>query len=232
MANLYLYKITNNLNKKEYYGITSMPRIRFKAHMKADSSCTKLRNAVLKYGAENFSFYILCYGEELYIKELEIKCITHFDSIENGYNIILGNPRDGNFKLSEKQKQEISKRLVEYNKDRVSPNLGRKHSSKINDKPIYIMGFWFPNHRTAISSLNINRKSLYRWLKNENAGDEIRPQKKSKIYQPCYISGIWFPNMIVASDSLSLSVKLIQERIRNGNIEAKDKRAKIIYSEV
>lgn len=232
MANLYLYRVTNILDSKQYYGISLNPKKRFYSHKSKSSTCTKLKNAIQKHGIDNFKLEILCYGEESYIKDLEVKCIEYFDTIENGYNIILGNPRDGNFFMSSETKERLSLSLLQYNRDNVNHNLGRRHKSRVNDEPIYILGFWFPNHRTALKALDINKKSLYRWVKLGNAGDEVRPQTKSKVYNPCYISGMWFPDMLTASSSLKISIRLIQERIKNGNIEAKDKRAKTIYSEV
>lgn len=54
-----IYKITNLINGKVYIGQTTQPiEKRFKSHCYKDG-CTKLYNAMKKYGKSNFSIELL-----------------------------------------------------------------------------------------------------------------------------------------------------------------------------
>lgn len=86
----YLYKISNTINDKVYIGITLNPKGRFLNHKNPNSSCTKLREAMVELGADNFNMELLCLGMLEDMEELEIKAINLFDSIDNGYNTHTG----------------------------------------------------------------------------------------------------------------------------------------------
>ena len=64
---MYIYRITNKINGKEYVGKTEKPdiQLRWKRHL-ADSKYhkTKLYNAIKKYGADNFEIFVMeCTGK-------------------------------------------------------------------------------------------------------------------------------------------------------------------------
>lgn len=95
-----IYKITNNINKKIYIGLTTKTaELRFKQHIsginsKANKNCF-LHKAFRKYGVDNFSFSTLIEGdynmnqlsklEQHYIKKLKSYVLNG-----NGYNLTLG----------------------------------------------------------------------------------------------------------------------------------------------
>ena len=55
-----VYCIVNNINEKQYVGITSRKlSLRLKEHCSSDSGCPAIRDAIKKYGIENFSTRIL-----------------------------------------------------------------------------------------------------------------------------------------------------------------------------
>lgn len=133
-----IYKITNRLNGKVYIGqtIRSLSK-RWREHCCKSSGCLALHNAIIKYGAINFTVEqidIACSREEL--DQKEIYWIEFYKSFgENGYNLTSG---------GESQKaisEEVKKRISEKNKGRkLSPesikNISEGHK-----------GFKMPNER-------------------------------------------------------------------------------------
>ena len=62
MSAYYLYKITNTLNSKVYVGITKNPVKRKAQHFKnrkSHKTISLIKQAIDKYGEDNFSFEIL-----------------------------------------------------------------------------------------------------------------------------------------------------------------------------
>ena len=91
-----IYKISNKISKKVYIGETKEknPLIRWKRHIetiKKGKGSPALRNAVKKYGIENFEFKILffCFDKNRFHHEIET--IKKYNSVvPNGYNILKG----------------------------------------------------------------------------------------------------------------------------------------------
>lgn len=86
-----IYIIRNAINEKNYIGISGNLRKRFKEHFYLSKNIkikgsSKIKNAIKKYGIDNFYFLIL---EEtnLYLKEKEKIYIEKYNSVKNGYNI-------------------------------------------------------------------------------------------------------------------------------------------------
>jgi group I intron endonuclease len=127
----YIYKITNTITGKLYVGETAQedPYVRWKGHQEAfrrGRGCPALRDAVKKYGIENFRFEVLviCFDDARFDMEREyIKRLNTM--VPNGYNILEGGLGGAGFKgktHSEETKmrlREISTKLVsdpEYKK--------------------------------------------------------------------------------------------------------------------
>lgn len=93
----YIYKITNNINKKIYIGQTNDIKRRFREHKNCggiEETTKLLYNAIKKYGVKNFSFEII-EGPILNYNEREIYWIGQYNSFignENswGYNMTPG----------------------------------------------------------------------------------------------------------------------------------------------
>lgn len=90
----YIYKITNNLNKKCYIGETLRPiEVRWKQHQqrsKDENNTEYLYNAIRKYGIENFTIEEIetCPDENRF--ERETYYILMLDTMApNGYNLVL-----------------------------------------------------------------------------------------------------------------------------------------------
>lgn len=92
-----VYQITNKANNKVYVGWTSNFHTRMIQHFSKSSGCTALRNAIQKYGKENFEISILHDGlTEGDAKTLEIMFIAKFKSNINRYGSVWGyNLTDG-----------------------------------------------------------------------------------------------------------------------------------------
>lgn len=100
MEKKYIYKITNLINNKIYIGQTNNPNRRWKEHRNSNSGCIKLRNAIKKYGSENFIFEII-EGPIINYDEREKYWITQYNSINEGYNIAEGGQTGPIFKGEE-----------------------------------------------------------------------------------------------------------------------------------
>jgi group I intron endonuclease len=103
-----IYKIINKSNDKVYIGQTWLTLSkRWGLHCSNKSCCTKLRNAIEKYGRDNFIIELLDETtSQDFADWLEISYIGLYDSIKNGYNIKEGGSRG---KWSEESKAKISK---------------------------------------------------------------------------------------------------------------------------
>jgi len=87
----WLYVIDNVVSGKQYIGVTIDPERRWRHHTGENTHCIALRDAMDKYGRDNFKFTLLCSGEDDYIDELEVKAIQRYNTqVPNGYNLTLG----------------------------------------------------------------------------------------------------------------------------------------------
>lgn len=191
----YLYKITNLVNGKLYIGVTKDPKHRQECHF---SNGDRLVNkAYTKYGKDNLIFEIICVGSKEYIYDLEIKAIELYKSdatTGHGYNIC-----SGGFKGD-------------------SGNKGRTHTVKVNDKPHFVSGFWFPNRRTALKALNWGAgKFNSRKSKGILGSTKDTPRKYGK-QDPVYVMGFWFPNKKKVMSTLNISLDIFQRRKLEGTL--------------
>lgn len=223
MKKFYLYKIVNSINDKVYIGMTSNPEYRFKQHLEPRSNCTKLRNAIKCHGKENFTMQVLCIGSEDYIIDLEYKAILAYDSIEQGYNLVLGNPRTGGALLSQEVKDKISEGLNKFYSENVAWNSGIIIGRRKEYDPHYVCGFWFPHLDVANEVLCIKFSTLYLWRKAGTLGNTQRLREDSNEVST-YVGGFWFDTLTRASHSLNLKPSTILKRVRDGNTEQKNKK--------
>lgn len=202
--NYYLYKITNLVNGKLYVGITVNPKIRERQHFTKKTTNSLVCRAVKKYGRENFKFEVLCIGTKDYILDLEVKAIEVYNSSAingHGYNI-----HSGGLGGSE-------------------PRRGKMHSRK-DDEAYYVSGFWFPNKRTALSSLNWT-SGKFRYRKSiavlgDESSEYFTRTRNSVKYSPVYYRGFWFPSFALASQMYDMHVENIKKEIRSRRFEQDD----------
>lgn len=192
----YLYKITNRVNGKMYIGITKNPDKRRNQHLYSRSISKKnypIRLAVEKYGAENFSFEVLCIGNEEYIYDLERKAIAAYGTVRNGYNISVGG-KGGE---------------------------GSRVKSRKDDKPLYVSEFWFPNRRTCMEAMGLSPSTLHGWKVSGKLGSAVKLKLNSKVNIPVYVGSFWFPDIFHAVKYLNKNIGILSHRIKTGQIEQK-----------
>lgn len=147
----YIYKITNDVNGKQYVGQTIDPNKRFQQHKYKAESARKnnenniaLYNAINKYGIEHFHFEIIeeCKKELLEIREpYWIKCLNTL--VPNGYNILIGgkslygenNPFFGKSHTNE-AKQKMSEKHKDLYIGENNPMYGKHHTEETKQKII------------------------------------------------------------------------------------------------
>jgi group I intron endonuclease len=115
---MYIYRIDNLINGKQYVGITSQSiETRWKWHVytaKAGSP-RAISCAIRKYGEENFSILIVETVDSLEeAKAGEIRLIESYNTFNNGYNMTIG----GDY-LWENQSQEFK----DYHRKRVKEGI-------------------------------------------------------------------------------------------------------------
>lgn len=88
----FLYKVTNKVNNMAYIGVTVDPKKRWKNHCRPNgNSRLLLKNAILKYGPDNFEMQILCKATQSFCYELEQKAISVYSTVKpHGYNLSKG----------------------------------------------------------------------------------------------------------------------------------------------
>lgn len=158
----YIYKITNLVNNKIYIGQTiNTLKHRFNQHINR-SSRTKIHNAIVKYGKENFIIEEIEKLPKNLLDEREIYWIDYFDSTNRtvGYNILKGGKLGalGKYKLTREQTEEI----IKLDSENVShTKIGKMFG--INRKTV-----------TFILRRETNYLSKYTSLKDRNDLDEIK----------------------------------------------------------
>tara|TARA_R110000868_G_scaffold68159_1_gene201518 strand:- start:1732 stop:2538 length:807 start_codon:yes stop_codon:yes gene_type:complete len=89
----YIYSITNNINNKQYIGLTQRdnPYDRWKEHIKSSKISTyPIHCAIRKYGVSNFKFRIVEECSNTIVKEKEQYYIQKYNTFNEGYNATLG----------------------------------------------------------------------------------------------------------------------------------------------
>lgn len=126
----YLYTITNQVNGKQYIGISINPARRWIEH-KCDHGSKLVYQAIKKYGIKNLKFDVLYEGCEDDIKQLEITLIAKHGTIApNGYNLTEGGEGSTGWKHSAKTRQRMRK----TRKGKKNGMYGKKHSRETKKK--------------------------------------------------------------------------------------------------
>lgn len=107
-----IYVITNKINGKVYIGQTTQDiESRFKQHCSDSSCCVYLKNAISKYGKENFTIQIVEIVDSTELaNQKEIDYINMYKSTDSniGYNLKAGG---NNAELTKEIKQKISNKI-------------------------------------------------------------------------------------------------------------------------
>lgn len=162
-----IYKIENMINHHIYIGKAKDILHRWSEH-KSDARRNKdncpIHVALRKYGEDNFDFCILerMTPEEyqLHSNERERFWIAFFDTYNNKehYNLTPGGDGGYNKKLTEEQKQKISKGLKKYYKTKKGKQKAKEHSNFMKQNPSLPHNphteEWKQNHSKKMSGQN------------------------------------------------------------------------------
>lgn len=152
-----VYKITNTINNEVYIGQTIHDiEIRWRVHNSQHSGCTRLKEALNRYGKENFTIEVIetvgCIDR---LNERENYYIEFYRSLSPlGYNLKVGG---NNRRMSEETKKRISrgntgKTRTQEVKDKLSrAKVGKKRSLSA---------------RKNLSEYNKNKKLSASWKEN------------------------------------------------------------------
>ena len=107
---IYMHK--NKINNKVYIGQTCQTvQQRWRSKGQGYQTCTKFKNAIDKYGWDNFEHIII---EEVITPEeadeKEKYWINYYNSVENGYNLSYGG--NGLHSFSEEHKHNLQQAII------------------------------------------------------------------------------------------------------------------------
>lgn len=125
----YIYRITNQVTKKQYVGQTIDLDTRWHHHRtKKNSNCRYLKFAFNKYGMDNFVFELICVCFDDDMDAYEEKYIEMYKTlVPNGYNLRKG----GNSgRHHEETKRKISMALKGKRYYDINPRLGKHHTDE------------------------------------------------------------------------------------------------------
>lgn len=132
ISNAKVYKHTSPTGKV-YIGITTQDVKARWGNGNNYSSNKRFRNAIKKYGWDNFTHEVIFDGlsiEDAKNKEIELIALYDATNPEKGYNVTLGGESGYGYRHTEQTKQRIREAMV----GRVSPMKGRTHSAETKNK--------------------------------------------------------------------------------------------------
>lgn len=138
----YIYVITCSVTKKVYVGQTNNPSLRWKAHQNSVNSKRNhpLKNALLHYGIENFTFNVVETCNDTNVNERECFWISSYNATnpEFGFNLRLGtlvhncHTPESRAKISAAMKNRI---FTSQHREKLSKaSKGRKHTIEARQK--------------------------------------------------------------------------------------------------
>jgi len=217
-----IYKITNIINQKIYIGVhkTSNPTDDY------FGSGNKIKQAILKYGKENFTKSILFEydnSEDAYLKESQI-VNQSFVKSKNTYNIAIGGnggntgnylPKHGklNPMFGKKHSIETKKLFSEQRKGKQKSPFTQSHKENLSKSLIGKKRPRTKEHQDKIS------KSLQGRIFTKSTKDKISKSKKGKLnpkFKGYYITPLGkFESLSQASKSLKISKSSITNLCNN-----------------
>uniref|UniRef100_A0A6C0I3G3 GIY-YIG domain-containing protein n=1 Tax=viral metagenome TaxID=1070528 RepID=A0A6C0I3G3_9ZZZZ len=158
----YIYRILNKITKKCYIGETKCLDVtrRWNQHKKTIENnkgccCPALRDAVIKYGIENFVFTVLviCFVDDRF--KYEIEYINKYNSIfPNGYNITNGGEGGGGFQ-GKKHTEEVKNKIKTTLKKKYIDNPELK--KQLSERNKIVLNIPEVKERMKLGMLNSNK---------------------------------------------------------------------------
>lgn len=208
---MYIYKITNTVNKKIYIGKTNNPSRRKKEHFLKSNINNEPKKvlylAMKKYGKENFLFEILeeCLDKDW--EEREKYWIKFYNSlIPNGYNMIDGGSEPPHYTG---EKSPVSK-LKDFEVEEIQQLLLTKTFKKLSNKEIA--------KRYNISIDQIRRINPGERGYNKNLNYPLRKYSKKQISEEIIeLLSTWKYSCQEIADMYNVSKSCIKEINRGKN---------------
>jgi group I intron endonuclease len=121
-----VYIITNNVNGKQYIGISKNIVERWSHHKSAKGDIPALHSAILKYGIDNFEFNHIANAFDVESAKIieRLLIVEYKTQAPNGYNLTMGGEGLHGFEHTE----EIKNKISSSKKGKPSNRKGKKHS--------------------------------------------------------------------------------------------------------
>lgn len=189
---MFIYKTTNLINGKIYVGKSERNRQTYLGSGKI------LKQAIKKYGKENFSREILetC-SDKIELAKREIYWIDKLDSRNNkiGYNIAEGGTGG----------------------DVISAHPNREEILKKKSKPCSVLGEEYYSHAEACQALGWSPGQLDRYLKTG-----LTPANNySSLNKPCVVHGIEYPSKKAVYAALGWNKHKLKKYLKEKNYNNK-----------
>jgi group I intron endonuclease len=184
-----LYTITNQVNGKQYIGISSRVARRWIEH-KSGHGSKLVYQAIKKYGLDALKFDIFCEACEEDIKKLEVAMIEKYDALApNGYNLTLG----GEGSLGWKPSEETRRKMSESRTGKLNGMHGKKHSEET---------------RRAMSEKAKGRKNPSRNLMNLDLTGAANPRARRVL-----VEGVEYGCMKDAAEAIGIKPSALRARM-------------------
>ena len=157
----YIYRILNKVTQKCYIGESKCLNInrRWNQHKKTIENnkgyCPVLRDAVIKYGIENFVFtvIIVCFDDDRF--KYEKKYIQKYNSVvPNGYNVTNGGEGGGGFQ-GKKHSEEVKNKIKNTLKQKYIDNPELK--KQLSERNKIVLNIPEVKERMKLGMLNSNK---------------------------------------------------------------------------
>ena len=157
----YIYRILNKITQKCYIGESKCLNInrRWNQHKKTIENnkgyCPALRDAVIKYGIENFIFnvIIVCFDDDRFKYEKEF--IIKYNSVfPNGYNLTNGGEGGGGFQ-GKKHSEEVKNKIKNTLKQKYIDNPELK--KQLSERNKIVLNIPEVKERMKLGMLNYNK---------------------------------------------------------------------------
>lgn len=205
-----------------YIGQTINIKRRLQCHKSKTSDCTYLRNAIQKYGWENFDVEILWEGDNFVLGEMEKEYIKKYNTITpNGYNLIDAKGVGG--KVSETTlKTMINSQRNRYIKKNGALGAIRENKSRVDGRTTSWTVIGCRNGKTySLANCKSKEEALeiqYKFTKNPDTY-QIPPSKRVPNGQS---SNVYFCNDIKRRKRWHVQFRVKGKNISLGRYETKE----------
>ena len=221
----YIYRIKNKITKKYYIGESKKKDVkwRWNEHKKTienNKGCPALRDAVKKYGIENFEFSVLiiCFDDERFKYEKEY--IKKYNTVvPNGYNITNGG-EGGGFQ-GKKHTEQMKTDLRNKSKQKYIDNPELK--TQISERNKIIMKN--PEIRDKIKNGLLNSEK-WKKAKEENRAGNYKNNKHSEEIKNKISEGVkkHYANNQETKNKISEGMKKYHANNPNTNSQSRNKK--------